>query len=190
MIDDDLEKVYPFGINIYLEKGKIKTHMTEAVKSVVFAAFPDLDDRRDAVLTERFSRLLRLKAALDNHELFTNLNMDFYEAIQESGNDDLISMFTVKNVAIFHSSIRILTTNTIDMLLESADIDERIKLVGLMGEHVRGELLPEASHDDDDHRDGYDDGFGDDFGDDFGEDNDDDLLGHSLLNASVKPTLH
>lgn len=147
MIDDDPEKTYPFGINIYMHKGRLRTEMTEAVRSLVFAAFPDLDVQRDAVLTDRFSRLLKLKAALYNVDRFESLNHDFYEAIQESGNPDLIEMFTVQNVVIFHNSIRILTTNTIDMLLESADCDEHLALMALMGEHNEPEPEPEPEPD-------------------------------------------
>lgn len=152
-------KVYPFGVNIYIEKGELKTSMTDAVKSVVYTAFPDLDDRRDAILTERLARLVKLKAALDNMEHFANLSLDFYESIQRTGHEDLMAMFTPRNVVIFHSSIRILTANTIDKLLAVAELDERLAIVELMLDYE--EQVRADNDDEDDEMLGDDFSFGD-----------------------------
>lgn len=137
------EKTYPFGVEIYMEQGELKTSMTDAVQNVVFAAFPDLDDRRDAILTERIARLVKLKAALDDAEQFAVLNLDFYESIQRTGHDDLMAMFTPRNVAIFHNSIRILTTNTITNLMAASETEEQLAVKGLLAdckEQVREDI--------------------------------------------------
>lgn len=125
------EKVYPIGVDIYVEKGELKTAMTEAVENILFAAFPDLDDSRDAVLTERLASLVKIKAAMDNAEHFANLALDFYESIQGTGHPQLMEMFTPRNVVIFHTAIRILVTNTITKLMAVADPDEQMAMAQL-----------------------------------------------------------